>query len=64
MVTEIVILADGAAEQVLIDGVDPVSLAKRQCAQLKRARAARRGCANMPAGGLFDDVSRNQGELF
>jgi predicted nucleic acid-binding Zn-ribbon protein len=61
---EVVILADGPARQQLAPGIAPVPFLKRQLAQEAKRRAARRGDAPLPAGGLFDDVARAQTDLF
>jgi hypothetical protein len=64
MTVERVRLANGDADQALVPGVAPVSLARRQIAALETAR--REGCRDngTPAGGLFDDVARSQLDFF
>ncbi|HEY5409917.1 MAG TPA: hypothetical protein VIJ94_04235 [Caulobacteraceae bacterium] len=61
---ELVRLADGEATQALIPGVEPVSAAARDLAALQARKAARRGHAALPSGGLFDETARAQQELF
>ncbi|MBX9708030.1 MAG: hypothetical protein K2X61_08885 [Caulobacteraceae bacterium] len=61
---EPVTLADGPALQGVVPGVAPVPLQARQIEALQHKRAARRGSAPLPSGGLFDDVARAQQELF
>lgn len=55
--------AGEVVDQVLVPGVQPVSLAARNCQVLAARRAARRNGA-APAGGLFDDLARDQLDLF
>jgi hypothetical protein len=62
--SETVTLADGAADQSLIQGVAPVPLTARQLAQERQRREARRGAAGLPCGGLWDETAINQGSLF
>lgn len=57
-------LADGAAVQHLVPGVRPVDPTAHELALLAMKRQQRRGCAPLPAGGLFDEVARNQQDLF
>lgn len=64
MTTETVMLHDGAEDQHLVPGVAPVPLAARQIAQEAARRAARRGDAPLPSGGLWDETSRLQQDLF
>ena len=61
MRTERVRLADGAAEQGLFEGVAPLTEADR-LRQLQNA-PKRGGNAPPPAGGLFNEVGRSQGDL-
>lgn len=61
---EPVTLADGPALQGVVPGVAPVPLQARQIEALQHKRAARRGAAPLPSGGLFDDVARAQQDLF
>jgi hypothetical protein len=61
---EPVLLADGEALQGLLPGVEPIGQAARQIAAVQASRAARRGNAPLPAGSLFDEVARDQGDLF
>lgn len=63
-VAEPVTLADGPALQGVVPGVAPVPLQARQIEALQHKRAARRGAAPLPSGGLFDDVARAQQDLF
>lgn len=60
--SEVVRLANGAADQLLIEGVPPIGDTVRQLAAFAAKREARRGSA--PAGGLFDDGARAQRDLF
>jgi hypothetical protein len=62
--SEPVRLADGPAEQRLIEGVRPVDPTAYDLALLARRRQQRRGGAPLPAGGLFDQVGRDQQDLF
>lgn len=62
--SEPVDLHDGPELQHLVPGVEAVPLVRRQLARETRRRAARRGDAPLPAGGLFDDVARAQQDLF
>jgi hypothetical protein len=61
---ETVILHDGPELQHLAPGVEPVSHVVSEIAREGARRLARRGDAPLPAGGLFDDVARNQMDLF
>jgi hypothetical protein len=49
---------------LLADGVAPVPLTTRQLAQEAQRRAARRGDAPLPSGGLWDETARLQQDLF
>lgn len=62
--SEPVTLADGAADQSLIPGVAPVPLTARQLDQERQRREGRHGHAPLPCGGLWDETSINQQELF
>ena len=62
--TETITLADGPAEQALVPGVAPGALVARQVAAERGRREARRDHQPMRAGGLFDQVARDQLELF
>ncbi|WP_303832325.1 hypothetical protein [Asticcacaulis taihuensis] len=62
--TETLILADGRHDQGLVPGVAAVPAQARDIAALEARKAARRGNASLPAGGLFDDTARNQLDLF
>lgn len=64
MHSERVILADGPADQILVPGVDPVSVSARQISDLITSRGRRRGQAPLPSGSLWDDVGRSQQDLF
>jgi hypothetical protein len=64
LASEPVTLADGPALQGVVPGVAPVPLQARQIEALQHKRAARRGAAPLPSGGLFDDVARAQQDLF
>lgn len=61
---ETVTLHDGPELQHLVPGVAPVALQVRQLAQETQRRAARRGAAPLPLGGLFDETARLQQDLF
>lgn len=61
---ETVTLADGAADQSLIPGVAPVPLTARQLEAERNRRDTRHGHAPLPCGGLWDETSINQRELF
>lgn len=61
---EAVILHDGPEAQHLVPGVAPVPLSLREVSCERARRAARRGDAPLPAGGLFDDTARLQQDLF
>lgn len=52
-----------AAPTFWLLGDDPKAVA-HALAQLQRQRAARRDVQPMPAGGLFDRVTRAQSDLF
>jgi hypothetical protein len=58
------VLGGVVVEQGLIDGVPSVSWNERALAEHRAKTAGRRGNAPMPAGGLFDEVAKAQGELF
>ncbi len=62
--SEPVTLADGAADQSLIPGVAPVALSARQLDAERQRREQRHGHAPLPCGGLWDETSINQRELF
>ena len=62
--TEVIDLLDGPADQHLVPGVAPVSHRVRQIAQERQRRAARRGASPLPAGGLWDEVSIAQQDMF
>ena len=65
MITEAVTLPSGeTVAQHLIPGVAPVSDTTRQIAASQRAKAARRGHAAPPMGGLFDTAAHGQQDLF
>lgn len=64
MISEPVTLADGVADQLLVDGVAPIDRNAAGLAALQRQRLGRRGHAPLPSGGLFDETARQQGELF
>lgn len=64
MTTEPVTLADGAADQSLVPGVAPVPLALRQVQAERERREQRHGHAPLPCGGLWDETSQRQQELF
>jgi hypothetical protein len=51
-------------DQVLLVDIAPISQTTRDIAAKAHARAARRGHAAPPAGGLFDDCARAQLALF
>jgi hypothetical protein len=57
-------LAGELVAQSLLPGVAPITQVTRELAELERRRAARRGAAALPAGGLFDECAKRQGELF
>ncbi len=57
-------LADGEAAQALVAGVAPIALVTRDLAAHAARKAARRGAADLPAGGLFDTEARRQSDLF
>ena len=61
---ETVMFHDGPEDQHLVPGVAPVPLAGRQIAQEAARRASRRGDAPLPSGGLWDENSRLQQDLF
>ena len=61
---ETVRVVDELVDQALIPGVEPVRLASRDLDAERKRRDARRGHAEPPAGGLFDNVARAQTELF
>lgn len=63
-IAEPVTLADGPADQVLIPGVAVVPATVRQLAHEQARRDGRRGSAALPCGGLWDETSQNQQELF
>lgn len=46
------------------DGFGTIDPAKEALAAYAREKAAKRGDAPMPEGGLFDDTARLQGDLF
>jgi hypothetical protein len=62
--SEPVTLADGAADQSLIPGVAPVALTARQVEAERKRRDMRRGHADLPCGGLWDETAHRQGSLF
>lgn len=64
LAVEAVQLRDGPALQILVPGVAPVAPVQAQIVQLCARRAQKRGTGALPAGGLFDDVARNQLSLF
>lgn len=52
-------------DQSLIPGVEPVSLTQRDIAALRAAKNAKRGQKHsMPKGGLFEELTTNQMDLF
>lgn len=57
-------LADGAAVQGVIPGVGPVSPSARDLAAEAQRSATALGAAPPPAGGLFDEAARAQGDFF
>jgi hypothetical protein len=61
---ETVTLHDGPELQHLVPGVAAVPLPARQIAQEAQRRAARRGEAPLPSGGLWDETARLQQDLF
>lgn len=63
MTSEPLHLADGVADQLLVDGVAPLDQRADLVREIRR-RETRRGAAPLPAGGLFDETARHQQELF
>lgn len=63
-IVEPVTLHDGPELQHLVPGVAPVALQVRQLVQETQRRAARRGAAPLPSGGLWDDTARLQQDMF
>lgn len=53
-----------AADQDDLAGFGRADPTREALAALARERDARRGAAPLPEGGLFDDTSRRQQELF
>ena len=61
---DLVALADGLAIQERLHGVEAVSPSRAKLEAYRRAKAAKRRHEPMREGDLFDDVARNQQELF
>lgn len=65
MTTEPTRIGKQVYDQTLIPGVAPISLTKRDLAAYKAAKDAKRNQnAKMPCGGLFDELTINQLNLF
>lgn len=64
MTSEPIRLAGEVVDQLLVAGVPPVPLVRRDLQAALTQRQAGRRHDELPAGGLFDDVARNQLEMF